>query len=99
MNFGLTRDQEAIRDHVRALLDEVCSMAYVEQCDANAKPPREAFQALAKHGWLGLIAPQEYGGASGSPTDLAVLLEETGNHFEELGLWLFRSYTFGFTPF
>ncbi|NBO02519.1 MAG: acyl-CoA dehydrogenase, partial [Betaproteobacteria bacterium] len=80
---------------MRALLDEVCSMAYVEQCDANAKPPREAFQALAKHGWLGLIAPQEYGGASGSPTDLAVLLEETGNHFEELGLWLFRSYTFG----
>jgi alkylation response protein AidB-like acyl-CoA dehydrogenase len=95
MNFGLTSDQEAIRDHVRALLDEVCSMAYVEQCDANAKPPREAFQALAKHGWLGLIAPNEYGGASGSPTDLAVLLEETGNHFEELGLWLFRSYTFG----
>lgn len=95
MNFGLTSDQEAIRDHVRALLDEVCSMEYVAQCDANAKPPREAFQALARHGWLGLIAPQEYGGASGSPTDLAVLLEETGNHFEELGLWLFRSYTFG----
>ena len=95
MNFGLTSDQEAIRDHVRALLDEVCSMEYVAQCDANAMPPREAFQALARHGWLGLIAPQEYGGASGSPTDLAVLLEETGNHFEELGLWLFRSYTFG----
>jgi alkylation response protein AidB-like acyl-CoA dehydrogenase len=95
MNFGLTSDQEAIRDHVRALLDEVCSMEYVAQCDAQEKPPREAFDALARHGWLGLIAPQEYGGASGSPTDLAVLLEETGNHFEELGLWLFRSYTFG----
>lgn len=39
MNFGLTSDQEAIRDHVRALLDEVCSMEYVAQCDANATPP------------------------------------------------------------
>ena len=95
MNFGLTSDQEAIRDHVRTLLDEVCSLDYVARCDANEQPPREAFDALARHGWLGLIAPPEYGGANGSPTDLAVLLEETGNHFEELGLWLFRSYTFG----
>ncbi len=28
-------------------------------------------------------------------TDLALLLEEAGNHFEELGLWLFRNFTYG----
>ncbi len=95
MNFGLTSEQLAIRDHVKTLLDDVCNMEYVARCDEKAKPPVEAFQALAKHGWLGLIAPEEYGGANGSATDLAVLLEETGNHFEELGLWLFRTYTFG----
>ncbi len=95
MNFGLTSEQLAIRDHVKTLLDDVCNMEYVARCDEKAKPPAEAFQALAKHGWLGLIAPEEYGGANGSATDLAVLLEETGNHFEELGLWLFRTYTFG----
>ena len=95
INFGLTSDQEAIRDHVKDLLDKECSLDYVRQCDESGTPPREAFKALAKHGWLGLIAPEEYGGASGTPTDLAVLLEETGHHFEELGLWLFRSYTFG----
>ena len=95
MNFGLTSEQLAIRDHVQTLLDDVCNMEYVARCDEKAKPPVEAFQALAKHGWLGLIAPEEYGGANGSATDLAVLLEETGNHFEELGLWLFRTYTFG----
>jgi len=95
MNFGLTSEQLAIRDHVKTLLDDVCNMEYVARCDEKAKPPVEAFQALARHGWLGLIAPEEYGGANGSATDLAVLLEETGNHFEELGLWLFRTYTFG----
>ena len=95
MNFGLTSEQLAIRDHVKTLLDDVCNMEYVARCDEKAKPPVEAFQALAKHGWLGLIAPEEYGGANGSATDLAVLLEDTGNHFEELGLWLFRTYTFG----
>ena len=95
MNFGLTSEQQAMRDHVRALLDDVCSMDYAARCDETHTPPREAFDALAKNGWLALIAPEEYGGAGGSATDLALLLEETGNHFEELGLWLFRSFTFG----
>jgi alkylation response protein AidB-like acyl-CoA dehydrogenase len=95
MNFGITSDQEAMLGHVRALLDDVCGMDYVARCDETETPPREAFQALARNGWLGLIAPEEYGGAGGSATDLALLLEETGNHFEELGLWLFRSFTFG----
>jgi acyl-CoA dehydrogenase len=95
MNFGLTSDQEAMIGHVRALLDDVCPMAYATRCDEEMKPPREAFDALARNGWLGLIAPEAYGGAGGTPTDLALLLEETGNHFEELGLWLFRNFTYG----
>ena len=95
MNFGITSEQASMIDHVRALLDDVCSMEYAARCDETQKPPREAFDALARNGWLGLIAPEEYGGAGGSPTDLALLLEETGNHFEELGLWLFRNFTFG----
>jgi acyl-CoA dehydrogenase len=95
MNFGLTSEQEGMLHHVRALLDDVCTMEYAAKCDATFTPPREAFNALARNGWLGLIAPEEYGGAGGSPTDLALLLEETGNHFEELGLWLFRNFTYG----
>lgn len=95
MNFGISSDQEAMIDHVRALLDDVCGMAYAAHCDETASPPREAFNAMAHNGWLGLIAPEEFGGAGGTPTDLALLLEETGNHFEELGLWLFRNFTYG----
>jgi acyl-CoA dehydrogenase len=95
VNFGLTNDQKAMRDHVRALLDDVCPMEYAAKCDETCTPPREAFDAMARNGWLGLIAPEEYGGAGGTSTDLALLLEETGNHFEELGLWLFRNFTYG----
>ncbi len=94
-NFGLSSDHEALVGHVRALLDDVCSMEYAARCDEQMKPPREAFQALARDGWLGLIAPEPYGGAGASPTALALLLEEAGYHFEELGLWLFRSFTYG----
>lgn len=95
MDFGLTTEQKAMREHVRALLDDVCTLEYAAKCDETKTPPREAFDALARNGWLGLIAPEEYGGVGGTPTDLALLLEETGNHFEELGLWLFRNFTYG----
>jgi acyl-CoA dehydrogenase len=95
MNFGNTSDQEQMLQAVTTLLDDVCSMDYAAKCDLAHTPPREAFNAMGKNGWLGLIAPEAYGGAGGSPTDLALLLEETGHHFEELGLWLFRSFTYG----
>jgi acyl-CoA dehydrogenase len=95
MDFSFTPDQEALREHVRQLLDEVCSPEYAAKCDEEARPPREAYQALARHGWFGLILPVEYGGTGGSAIDLAILLEETGRHFEELGMWVFRTLTYG----
>src|SRR5450759_2585531 len=95
MDFSFTPDQETLRAHLRELLDEVCRPEYAERCDNDATPPREAYQALAQHGWFGLILPVEYGGTGGSAIDLAILLEETGRHFEELAMWLFRTLTYG----
>src|SRR3990170_4763060 len=95
MDYSFTPDQETLRGHLTELLDEVCPPEYAERCDNDATPPREAFEALAKHGWFGLILPVEYGGTGGSAIDLAILLEETGRHFEELAMWLFRTLTYG----
>ena len=95
MDFSFTAEQETLRAHLQELLDEVCPPAYAERCDREARPPREAYEALAKHGWFGLVLPQEYGGTGGSAIELAILLEETGRHFEELAMWLFRTLTYG----
>jgi acyl-CoA dehydrogenase len=95
MDFNFTPDQESLRDHIRQLLDQVCPPAYAERCDNEGKPPREAYDALARQGWFGLSLPTEYGGMGGSAVDLAILLEEAGRHFEELGIWLFRTLTYG----
>jgi alkylation response protein AidB-like acyl-CoA dehydrogenase len=95
MDFSFTEEQETLRTHLSSLLDEVCPPEYAARCDETATPPREAFQALAQHGWLGLILPAEYGGTGGSAIDLAILLEEAGRHFEELAMWLFRTLAYG----
>jgi len=95
MDFSFTPDQEALRYHVKELLDEVCPQDYAKRCDDECRPPREAFAALAKHGWFGLILPVEYGGTGGSAIDLAIVLEEVGRHYEELAMWFFRTLCYG----
>jgi acyl-CoA dehydrogenase len=86
MDFSFSQDQEALRAHVTELLDHVCPPAYAERCDNEARPPREAYRALAEHGWFGLAVPVEYGGTGGSAIDLAILLEEADKHFEKLAI-------------
>ena len=79
MDFSFTQDQETLRAHLNELLNEVCPPEYAERCDNEAHPSREAYDALGKHGWFGLIVPVEYGGSGGSAIDLAILLEEAGS--------------------
>ena len=95
MDFSFTAEQETLRSHLQELLDEACPPDYAERCDREMQPPREAYEALAKHDWFGLTFPQQYGGTGGSAIELAILLEETGRHFEELAMWLFRTLTYG----
>jgi alkylation response protein AidB-like acyl-CoA dehydrogenase len=95
MDFSFDSEQEGLRNHLRELLDEVCPPEYAEACDNEGRPPREAYDALARQGWFGLILPSEYGGAGATPVELAIMLEEIGRHFEELGMWVFRTLTYG----
>ena len=95
MDFSFSPEQDQIREHLRALLAKACPPEYAAQCDEDARPPREAYEALAKNGWFGLIVPPEFGGTGGNAIDLAILLEECGYAFEELGMWVFRTLTYG----
>src|SRR3974377_1990559 len=95
MDFFFTEHQEQLRRHIRDLLDKGCPPEYAARCDDESRPAREAYQALPKQGWFGVALPVEYGGTGGTAIDLAILLEQTGRHFEELAMWLFRTLTWG----
>jgi acyl-CoA dehydrogenase len=95
MDFSFSQEQEELRAHARDLLVATCPPDYVERCDRERQPPREAYDAVARQGWLGLIVPEKYGGAGGSAIDVAILLEEAGRQYEELAMWMFRTMTYG----
>jgi alkylation response protein AidB-like acyl-CoA dehydrogenase len=95
LDFDFTPEQELARQALRELLARVAPREYVRRCDAEHRPPREAFQALAAHGWLGVGWPEEYGGSGGDPIDVAIVLEECGRVHLDLALWVFRSLSHG----
>ncbi len=79
MNFGFSEEQDLLRNEVRKLLDEQCPLDVVRQImETPAGYSPEQWKQLGELGFLGLILPEEFGGAGLGWVDLVVLLEETG---------------------
>ncbi|MFQ5896617.1 MAG: acyl-CoA dehydrogenase family protein, partial [Nitrospinota bacterium] len=95
MDFAFTEEQELLRRSLRELLARVCPPEYARACDEAKEPPREARRALDEGGWVGLAIPEEYGGQGRDALDLAILLEEGGRAYLDLGTWLFRDVCYG----
>jgi alkylation response protein AidB-like acyl-CoA dehydrogenase len=79
MDFGFSEEQELLRAEVRKYLDEKCPMERVrELMDTEEGYSPELWSEMAELGWLGLLIPEQYGGAGLGWADLIVLLEESG---------------------
>lgn len=79
MNFGFTEDQEALREATRKFLDNECPTTFVRKMMADdTAHSTELWKKVAQLGWLGIMVPEDFGGAGGSFLDLVVILEETG---------------------
>jgi alkylation response protein AidB-like acyl-CoA dehydrogenase len=79
MDFNLTEEQEMLRKTARDFLTTACPKSLVREMVKDEKGyPLQLWQKMGEMGWMGLIIPEEYGGAGASFFDLVVLLEEMG---------------------
>ena len=79
MDFGLSEEQEMLRDAARKFLEHACPARFVRamMADPTGHSP-DLWRQIAELGWLGILIPEEHGGLGGSFVDLGVVLEETG---------------------
>jgi alkylation response protein AidB-like acyl-CoA dehydrogenase len=80
VDFEFSNDQELLRDSVRRFLaDRAPISGYVRPLldQADGRRP-ELWDALAELGVVGLLVPEEHGGAGMGMVDAAVVLEEMG---------------------
>jgi alkylation response protein AidB-like acyl-CoA dehydrogenase len=75
MDFALTESQELIRKEVGALA-RTFSLEYWLDKDTRAEYPVEFVRAFAENGWLGILVPEQYGGAGLGVTEAALMLHE-----------------------
>ncbi|MFI5328577.1 MAG: acyl-CoA dehydrogenase family protein [Candidatus Rokuibacteriota bacterium] len=85
MDFCLTDDQEQIRGTVRAFAESEI-LPHVMEWDEAARFPAEIMPKLAAMGLLGVIFPQEYGGAGLGYLEYALVLEELARVDGSIGL-------------
>jgi hypothetical protein len=75
LDFDLTDEQRMVRSSVREFVEaEVAPRA--RQYDEESRFPREQLKGLAELGLLGMIIPEEWGGAGFDSVSYALALEE-----------------------
>jgi alkylation response protein AidB-like acyl-CoA dehydrogenase len=79
MDFGFSEEQEMLRQSARDFLAKESPMTYVRQMMEDERGFSDAvWKKMADLGWMGLVLPEEHGGAGFDFVDLVVVLEEMG---------------------
>lgn len=79
MDFGLSPEQDMLRDTVGRCLAEVCPLDHVRACtDAGSAVSEPAMAALHEIGLTGLMVPEAHGGLGMTLLDAAVVSEQLG---------------------
>src|SRR5256885_4745843 len=70
MDFGFSEEQEMLRKSARDFLAKESPMTYVRRMMEDDRGfTDEQWKKMADLGWLGLILPEEHGGAGGGFLD------------------------------
>src|ERR1022692_501553 len=79
MNFGLTEEQQLLKNSARQFFSAECPSAEVRRLmETSTAHDTALWQKMAEQGWTGLPFPEEYGGMGLGLVDLAAACEEMG---------------------
>ncbi len=75
MDFELNEEHRMIRDTARDFADKEL-VPIAEQVDETREPPMDAVKKLAELGFMGMMVPEEYGGAGLDDISYVLAMEE-----------------------
>jgi alkylation response protein AidB-like acyl-CoA dehydrogenase len=76
MDFRDSQEHLDLRAAVSAVTRPFGGSYFTERAERH-EPTAEAWQALAKQGFIGINMPEEYGGGGAGLTELAIVVEQT----------------------
>ena len=79
MELVFSELQEMLRKVARDFLQDECPISLVRESEQSDEGySAELWRKMAQLGWMGLILPEEFGGAGSSFLDLVLIIEEMG---------------------
>ncbi len=75
IDFGLTDEQKMVRKAARAFAEKEI-LPVIDRYEKEGRFPREIVEKVAKLGYLGVIVPEEYGGAGMDFVSYGIICEE-----------------------
>ena len=79
MEFALDDDQQALQATVREVLaDQAPSNCVRAMVDDQTGVSEELWATMVELGWVGLLVPEQHGGAGRTLLEMMVVLEEMG---------------------
>jgi alkylation response protein AidB-like acyl-CoA dehydrogenase len=79
MDIELTEEQQQLMDTARRFVARECPLSFARSLESNETGfSIELHRRMGELGWLGLLAPERYGGGSLGMVDVAVLCRELG---------------------
>lgn len=85
MNFGLTEEQELLRDAAREALARTDTLAAAREA-LDGGDVADTWQTAVDAGWTGLLVGEEHGGAGLGVFDAMLVAEELGTRLAGIGL-------------
>lgn len=75
MDFRFNDEQRMWRDTVHTFMEKEVGREYTRAHDASREFPWEVYKKMGEQGWLGLLLPEEDGGADADPVMFAIFCE------------------------
>jgi len=78
MDFRFNDEQQLWHDTLHRFMENEVGRVYTRKHDESREWPDEAYRKFAKQGWLGLLLPEEDGGAGVDPVMYVIFCEAIG---------------------
>jgi alkylation response protein AidB-like acyl-CoA dehydrogenase len=91
VDFRFTHEQQLWKDTVDRFMNQEVGRKYTRDHDQSREFPEEAYQKIARQGWLALLIPEELGGGALDPVMYAIFCESTAQHSLDFAACLMTS--------
>jgi alkylation response protein AidB-like acyl-CoA dehydrogenase len=78
MHFGLTEEQQLLKETAEGFVAKHCPPAKAKEWDETETFPAELWERMAQLGWFSLPYPEAWGGGGGGAIELCLIAEALG---------------------